>query len=404
MNSDTTSTDSIEKQNLKPTSPNATSESWLQHAWEQLVRHGLHDSVRRAVAIISTMLLMLLVVLFMNRFFVSRTGQKSFEIGSGALTASPTEAINLLPEFKTGETARFYSAISRDTEMRTILPERVRSGIVEHVIQAGESLFSIAAKYNLRPETLLWSNRYTLGDDPHLMSQGQKLLILPIDGILHRWTAGEGLNGVAEFYHVTPEDIINYPPNGLSMESIGDYDEPNIEAGKLLVIPGGYAAFSDWRTPRITRKDPATAKNVGPGACEGAYDGVIGVEKFFWPVASEPRLTGFDYQPAANHFGIDLGGNLGDPVTAVDNGVVVYAGWNDWGYGEMVVIDHGNGWQSLYAHLSTIDVVCGQEVYRGNNIGTIGATGNAFGAHLHFELRHDEYGRVNPWDFLQGVE
>lgn len=379
-------------------------ETWFQRAWDRLVHLGLHDTARRVVAIISTMVVMVLVVLFMNRFFVSRSGQKPSEMSVSQALAAEREGMDLLPAFKADQSSYYHEAIPRDTNMTTILPERSRSGIVEHTIQVGESLFSIAAKYNLRPETLLWSNRYSLGDDPHLMTPGQKLLILPVDGILHRWTAGEGLNGVAEFYHVQPEAIVNYAPNGLSIDSIGDYAEPNIEPGKLLIIPGGYAQFSDWRTPRITRKDPATAKNVGPGACEGAFDGVIGAEKFTFPVTGEAKLTGFDYQPAANHFGIDLGGAIGDPVLTVDNGVVVYAGWNDWGYGEMVVIDHGNGWQSLYSHLATVDVSCGQEVYRGNQVGTIGQTGNAVGPHLHFELRHDEYGRVNPWDFLQEVE
>lgn len=379
-------------------------ESWLQRTWERLVHFGLHDVARRVVAVVSTMILMVLVILFMDRFFVSQSGQKPSEISVSSSVSAEREGLSLLPDFKVDHNQLTHNAIARDTEMTTILPERSRSGIVEHTIQPGESIFSIAAKYNLRPETLLWSNRYTIGDDPHMMIPGQKLLILPIDGILHRWSAGEGLNGVAEFYHVSPDAIVNYPPNGLNKATIGDYADPKIEPGKLLVIPGGTATFSDWRTPRITRKDPATARNVGPGACEGEFDGVIGAGTFFFPVVGEPMLSGFDYQPAANHFGIDLGGAMGDPITAVDNGVVVYAGWNDWGYGEMVVLDHGNGWQSLYAHLATVDVLCGQEIYRGDKIGTMGQTGNAVGTHLHFELRHDEYGRVNPWDFLQGME
>ncbi|HPL82122.1 MAG TPA: LysM peptidoglycan-binding domain-containing M23 family metallopeptidase [Anaerolineaceae bacterium] len=394
----------VDSKDLTEKKDKAIGESWFQKTWERLVRLGLHDTARRIVAMVSTMLLMVLVLLFMNRFFVSRSGQKPSEIGSSSALAAELEELKLLPDFEINQNARSQNAIPRDTEMTTILPERSRSGIIEHVIQPGESIFSISAKYNIRPETLLWSNRYTIGDDPHAMIPGQRLIILPIDGILHRWSAGEGLNGVADFYNVSPEAIVNYPPNGLDMASIGDFAEPNIEPGKLLVIPGGTAAFSDWRTPRITRKEPATAKNVGPGACEGEFDGVIGAEKFTFPVAGDPVLSGFDFQPAANHFGIDLGGAIGDPISAVDNGVVVYAGWNDWGYGEMVVIDHGNGWQSLYAHLATVDVHCGQEVYRGNEIGTMGQTGNAVGPHLHFELRHDEYGRVNPWDFLQEIE
>lgn len=228
---------------------------------------------------------------------------------------------------------------------------------------------------------------------------GQNLYILPVDGVLHQWSAGEGLNGVSSYYGVTPDAIIDYPPNGLNRTSLGDLAHPNIPSGTLLIVPGGKADFPDWRLPRITREEPALARNVGPGACTEAYDGVLGTENFTWPV-KKPLLSGYDFDPAANHFALDLAGDEGDPVMAADNGVVVYAGWNDWGYGEMVVIDHGHGWQTLYAHLSTIDVSCGEEVYRGDNIGTVGNTGTSYGAHLHFEMRHDEYGRVNPWDFL----
>ena len=184
------------------------------------------------------------------------------------------------------------------------------------------------------------------------------------------------------------------------MATIGDFADPNIPEGKMLIIPGGKGVFTDWRTPRITRSDPARASYVGAGACTGVYEGISGTLNFRWP-ANERYLSGYDYSPASNHFGIDIAGETGDPIYATDSGVVVYAGWNDWGYGEMIVIDHGFGWQSLYAHLSVINVGCGQEVYAGDVIGLIGNTGNSSGSHLHFELRSDEYGRVNPWDMLQ---
>jgi len=80
--------------------------------------------------------------------------------------------------------------------------------------------------------------------------------------------------------------------------------------------------------------------------------------------------------------------------------VIVYSGLNDYGYGYVVVIDHGNGWQTLYAHMSVISVGCGQSVYQGDLIGAIGSTGNSTGAHLHFEMMNDSYGKVNPWNFL----
>jgi murein DD-endopeptidase MepM/ murein hydrolase activator NlpD len=85
---------------------------------------------------------------------------------------------------------------------------------------------------------------------------------------------------------------------------------------------------------------------------------------------------------------------------AADDGVVVYSGWNDWGYGYVVVLDHGNGWQTLYAHLSSINLGCGQSASQGQVIGAMGCTGNCTGPHLHFEMRHEVWGRVNPIDML----
>jgi murein DD-endopeptidase MepM/ murein hydrolase activator NlpD len=87
---------------------------------------------------------------------------------------------------------------------------------------------------------------------------------------------------------------------------------------------------------------------------------------------------------------------MGNPIYAADTGVVVYAGWNNFGYGNVVVIDHGNGWQTLYAHMETLAVGCGSYVYAGDYIAGMGSTGNSSGPHLHFEMMHDAYGKVNP--------
>ena len=104
------------------------------------------------------------------------------------------------------------------------------------------------------------------------------------------------------------------------------------------------------------------------------------------------------YSERTNHRGIDLAGNEGEGVYATDAGVVVYSGWNNYGYGNMIMIDHGNGWQSLYAHLSGIYRGCGVSVGQGEGIGAIGSTGRSSGAHLHFELMAGT--KVNPWDYL----
>jgi murein DD-endopeptidase MepM/ murein hydrolase activator NlpD len=129
-------------------------------------------------------------------------------------------------------------------------------------------------------------------------------------------------------------------------------------------------------------------------------DGPVGTGTYVWPTTAR-YISGYNYSPESNHPAIDIGGQEGNAIYAVDNGVVVYAGWNDYGYGNMIVIDHGYGWQSLYAHLSALNVACGSYVYQGNVIGYMGTTGNSSGPHLHFELLSETYGKVNPLNFLQ---
>jgi len=118
----------------------------------------------------------------------------------------------------------------------TALP---RNEVITHTILEGETVSSIAAKYNLWPETILWANRYELGDDIRDYTVGKTIYILPVDGVYHVWTAGEGLRAVSSYYGVTPEVIINYPANKLSAETVGSYSAPNIAAGTRLVVPGG---------------------------------------------------------------------------------------------------------------------------------------------------------------------
>ena len=128
--------------------------------------------------------------------------------------------------------------------------------------------------------------------------------------------------------------------------------------------------------------------------------GYIGYGTFVWPT-TETWLSGYDYSPETNHRAIDIAGDIGNPVFATDAGVVVYSNWNEAGYGNLIVVDHGNGWQSVYAHLDNYAKYCGDNVEQGEMIGTLGSTGNSSGPHLHFELRNEQYGAVNPWDFLQ---
>ena len=292
-----------------------------------------------------------------------------------------------------------FGGVPRLAQERTIIPSRPRQEIIKYTVIEGDTVFGIAEKFGLKPQTILWGNYYVLLDSPHSLKAGQILNILPVDGTYHEWQQGEGLNGVAKYYGVTPEDVINYPSNGLDVATIGDYANPNIPPGTWLIVPNGTREFVSWSAPLgVTRENPASARVLGEGACGPISGGAVGFGTFIWP-SNKHTLSGFDYSPSTNHWGIDISGNTGEGVYATDAGVVVYAGWNNYGYGNMIMIDHGSGFQSLYAHLSALNVVCGQSVGQGDVIGAIGSTGNSSGSHLHFEIRAIS-SFVNPWDVL----
>jgi len=286
-------------------------------------------------------------------------------------------------------------AVSKRAEIRTTIPQRPEVGIVKYLVQQGDTLFGIAEEFGLKAETVLWGNCAILQDDPHSLRPGQELNILPVDGTYYEWNQGDQLDAVAAFFSVSAQDIIDWLGNNLPPDI--DPANPGIEPGTGLIIPGGRREFVTWSAPRITRANPAVANVAGPGACGSVSDGPIGEGSFLWPTTAT-NLSGTPF--TSYHPGIDIAGSTGNAIYASASGVVVYAGWNNYGYGLMVVIDHGDGWQTLYAHMNDVDVVCGQAVFQGNMIGGVGSTGNSTGPHLHFEMQHDVYGKVNPFGFV----
>jgi murein DD-endopeptidase MepM/ murein hydrolase activator NlpD len=309
-------------------------------------------------------------------------------------TSSPRLGIEDLPPFAPQNSAD--GALVRDAEIHTTIPNRPRMGLLTYQVQGGDTLFDIAEEFSIKPESVLWGNWYALDGDPHLLKQGQELKILPVDGTLHQWSAGEGLNGIADFYGVTAQDIIDWPGNNLAQTL--DPADPGIEDGAELIIPGGRREAPSWQQIRITRANPAVASILGPGACGAVSNGPTGDGFFGWPTPGR-TISGYGYLPGI-HEAVDIGGGTGNAIYAADDGVVVYSGWNNWGYGYVIVLDHGNGWQTLYAHLSATTFGCGQAAFQGNVIGGMGCTGNCSGTHLHFEMRNDLFGRVNPMLYL----
>ncbi len=164
---------------------------------------------------------------------------------------------------------------------------------------------------------------------------------------------------------------------------------PTLPVSTATPIP---IVYSTWE-PTL----PGEGGWGGNATCEGTFIAPTGSGVFTWPTDVH-ALSGRNYSWRW-HPGLDLYASYGDPIYAADAGLVVYAGWNSWGYGNMVAIDHGNGWHTLYAHFREINVSCGQAVEQGAVIGLAGSTGNSTGSHLHFEIR-GETGKVNPWGYL----
>jgi hypothetical protein len=372
---------------------------WVR-LWESIQKRGLTDPAMRAGTGLATVSLVLIAIWVMSSFFLSGTVNNPQNADFIPLGPEPTTYPMDYLTMNSFVPNPQPEGIPRYIDAHTSLPIKPRAEITSYIVEKGDTIFSIAGKYNLRPQTILWGNYEILADNPAYLTPGQKLTILPVDGVYHQWHAGEGLNGVAKFYGVSPDSIIDYPGNGLDRATLGDFSNPQIEPGKMLIVPGGQREFVVWSAPRITRSDPAVAKIYGPGACGSVVDGLIGSGFFLWPTPDR-NISGYDYSPETGHYAIDIGGQLNNGVFASDSGVIVYAGWNDFGYGNVVVIDHGNGWQTLSAHLSSVSVTCGQSVSQGQVIGLLGSTGRSSGPHLHFEMRSDTYGRVNPKDFLQ---
>jgi murein DD-endopeptidase MepM/ murein hydrolase activator NlpD len=277
----------------------------------------------------------------------------------------------------------------------TFEPDRKYHHVFKYTVQPGDTVFGIAEKFSIAPETVFWANTETLQDNVHLIYVGVPLYILPIDGVYHTADGKQTIAEIADEYGVEPSDILLSPYNRL-----GDHDADWVAPqGLRIVVPGGEREFIAWRAPIVTGTQTTTSPEapIHPGSCRGHYTGMGGTGTFMNPLGNIPYRVTTGFYPW--HPAVDLSSNTGDPVLASDSGIVVFAGRYNGGYGELVIIDHGNGFTTYYAHLQSRFVECGQQVNQGQPIGTVGATGNASGSHLHFEIRQNDIG-VNPYHYI----
>lgn len=280
-----------------------------------------------------------------------------------------------------------FGSITRNIQLKTDIPERSRYTVDKYTVARGDSVFAISENYNITPETLLWANYDTLQDNPHNLKPGIVLNVPPTDGIYYQWKDGDTLESVANEFNANEDDILGWPGNDI------DLTNPTVEPGSWVMVPGGEREFVQWLIPTVATGSSGTSGTSG-SACPG---GAVGSGAFVWPADSH-FLSGNDYW--SGHLAIDIAAGEGAPVYAADSGVVTMAqGGDNYGYGNVIQIDHGNGYSTLYAHLSVIGVGVCQSVGAGQWIGSAGNTGNSQGAHLHFEVRQGG-GFINPWFVL----
>ncbi len=282
------------------------------------------------------------------------------------------------------------SSIPRKLQLKTRIPERPRYEPVIYRVSRGDAMLSIAKTYNVKSESILFANPQ-MDDNPHNLKPGMELKIPPVDGLYYEWKEGDTFESVAEKFNANPEDIINFPGNHI------DLTDPKVEPGTTVMIPGGERELRNWAADLQTAGRGANTGTGGGNAANVCGGGPV-ASGFGWP-ADDHSLSGNPYGPS--HLGIDITAPEGANVYAAGSGVVTMAqgGWN-YGYGNVIQIDHGNGYVTVYAHLSSINVSVCQPVFQGALIGYSGNTGNSFGAHLHFEIRIGG-SNINPYDIVQ---
>lgn len=273
------------------------------------------------------------------------------------------------------------------------IPTRER--IEQYVVANGDTLWSIAERFGLKPSTIVWANSLTNAD---VLAIGQPLIIPPINGVVHHINAGETLDTVAERYGVKPAEIAAFAPNALGGDS-------TLVPGQDIIVPGGTPPAPPppilAESPPAADPVPITAAPTAPVAPPASTSGTTAVGSFIWP-ATGALTTYFGENPGyygpGGHNGLDIANNQGTPLLAADGGVVIYAAWKG-GLGNAVGIDHENGFVTWYGHASSFAASVGQRVSRGQVIAYMGSTGNSTGPHVHFIIvRNDVY--VDPLGYL----
>jgi murein DD-endopeptidase MepM/ murein hydrolase activator NlpD len=269
------------------------------------------------------------------------------------------------------------SATTESPEVETLVSDKVRDKVIEYTVQEGDTLSSIASKFDISVDTIRWTNNL---QNEKAIKPGQALQILPVTGIVHKVQKGDTVYSIAKKYDTEAQAIVDFPYNTFVNDETFE-----LAIGQAVIVPDGIKPAETLWSPvaRVRQITPDAGTVVASGAFVWPAGGTI-TQRFAW-----------------YHKGIDIANRAAPAILAADAGRVVIAGWPDgYGYGNRVVIDHGNGFRTLYGHLAQVWVTVGQSVNRGDAIGKMGSTGRSTGIHLHFEVMQNGI-YLNPLSVLR---
>jgi len=239
--------------------------------------------------------------------------------------------------------------------------EYIPKTISVYTVRKGDTLPDIAKMYDVSVNTILWANDLKKGAS---VKEGQTLVILPITGVKYKVQKGDTLKSIATKLKSDSDEISAF--NGI--------ESSDLVAGQTIIIPDG-----EIEAPA----KPKATSGSGIAKLKPANIGAV-IGNFIAPVTTGHFVRGI----SKSHHGVDIGAPTGTIIRASDGGTVLIADGNGYngGFGKYVVIQHPNGLQTLYAHMSAVIASPGQTVSAGDTIGKVGSTGHSTGPHLHIEV------------------
>ncbi|HVY36028.1 MAG TPA: LysM peptidoglycan-binding domain-containing protein [Candidatus Paceibacterota bacterium] len=260
----------------------------------------------------------------------------------------------------------------------TPIADDAKPEITVYAVQSGDTISEIADKFNISVQTILWANDLNKKDTIRV---GQKLVILPITGIQYTVKNGDTVSGIAHKFDADQQEILDF--NNID-------DAKSIKPGMKLIIPDAEPLPPTTSATSKSSSSSSSTGNTGGGSSEGSTSVSHEDDGLATPVIGGVLTQGLHAVNA-----VDIGAPIGTPVHTVADGTVIVAKGNgkyNGGFGNFIVVSH-NGFQTLYAHLSKVEVTVGESVTKGQEIGKVGSTGKSTGPHLHIEF----HGRSNPY-------